>query len=81
MKLTKSTALLMPLTLAFLLAGCGGGSEASNETAPANQQQADASPVEGKITLSPDQIASAGIQIARPTVGGRNARAAGDDRG
>jgi cobalt-zinc-cadmium efflux system membrane fusion protein len=70
MKLTKSTALIMPLTLAFLLAGCGGGNEASSEAAPDNQQQANASPVEGKITLSPDQIASAGIQIARPTVGG-----------
>jgi cobalt-zinc-cadmium efflux system membrane fusion protein len=44
MKLTNSTVLLLPLTLAFLLAGCGGGSEANNEAAPANQQEANASP-------------------------------------
>jgi len=72
MTVTKTIAALTPLTLALLLAACGSGNEPGNEAAPAGEHaegtagHAD----DGKIVLTAEQIASAGIQIGRPTVGG-----------
>ncbi|OZA62348.1 MAG: efflux transporter periplasmic adaptor subunit, partial [Sphingomonadales bacterium 39-62-4] len=73
MKITKNATILLPVTLAFLLAGCGStGNEASNEAASAQEKAGDegAHADEGKITLSEDQIISAGIQLGRPMTGG-----------
>ncbi|MEO7468701.1 MAG: efflux RND transporter periplasmic adaptor subunit [Sphingobium limneticum] len=64
----------LPLSFMLALAACGGGAEenATNESAPAAEGKAggEAHADEGQITLSADQIASAGIQIARPMMGG-----------
>lgn len=74
MKITNKIALLLPVALAFLLAGCGGGTggEASNEAMPASENAGGtaAHADEGKITLSEDQITSASIQLGRPMTGG-----------
>lgn len=63
----------LPLSLA--LAACGGGS--SQDAAPREEKaggeaaHAEAAHTEeGKVTLTQDQIASAGIQLGRPMVGG-----------
>ena len=66
-----------PLALALALAACGGSGEPADTTAtkaaPAKASEkggvaghAD----EGNVTLSADQIATAGIQLGRPTLGG-----------
>ncbi|MFC6627799.1 efflux RND transporter periplasmic adaptor subunit [Sphingomonas yabuuchiae] len=64
----------LPLSLMLALAACGGGTEetANNKAAPAaeHEEGGNAHADEGKITLSADQIASAGIQTARPLLGG-----------
>ncbi|WP_313442297.1 efflux RND transporter periplasmic adaptor subunit [Novosphingobium sp.] len=59
---------VLPLSLA--LAACGGG--ASQDVAPKEEKAGDeaAHADEGKVTLTQDQIASAGIQLGRPMVGG-----------
>lgn len=72
MKLNTIAYAALPLTLALALAACGGGT--SEDTAP-KQEQAEgtgeaAHADEGKITLTQEQISSAGIQIGRPMVGG-----------
>jgi len=71
MKMKTNAAYLLPLTLALLLGGCSGG-EATNEAAPAKEKAgAEAAHAdEGQVTLTADQISSAGIQIGTPTVGG-----------
>lgn len=68
------------VTFALLLAACGGGQEASNAVAGneveepghsnAEGAQGEASGPEGAITLTPQQITAAGIQIVRPSVTG-----------
>lgn len=62
--------MMLPLALALVLAACGGsGDTATNvdSTAPtAGDNHSD----NGKIVLSADQIAAAGIQLGRPTLGG-----------
>lgn len=62
------------LALALALAACGGSGEPANETAneaaPAKGGEEGGHADEGKITLSADQIAAAGIQLGRPTLGG-----------
>jgi membrane fusion protein, heavy metal efflux system len=62
------------LALALALAACGGSgepaNEAANEAAPAKGGEEGGHADEGKVTLSADQIAAAGIQIGRPTLGG-----------
>lgn len=69
MMLKKTRVAFLPLTLAMFLAACSGG--AGNEAAPAHEEGAgEAHADEGQIVLSEDQIASAAIQIGRPTVGG-----------
>ncbi|MGF7156617.1 efflux RND transporter periplasmic adaptor subunit [Novosphingobium gossypii] len=72
MKMNTIAYAALPLTLALALAACGGG--ASEDAAP-KQEQADgadeaAHADEGKITLTQEQITSAGIQIDRAMVGG-----------
>ena len=62
----------LPLSLMLALAACGSGAEEnpSNDAATAAEAKAGEKAEEGKITLSADQIASAGIQTARPMMGG-----------
>ncbi len=67
---------LAPVTLAIFLAGCGGGgnSEAGEKAGAEKAEGAEASEAkEGPkdiVTLSAQQIADAGIEVTRPTVGG-----------
>ena len=67
---------LAPVTLAVLLAGCGGGgsSEAGEKAGAEKAEGAEAGEAkEGPkdiVTLSAQQIADAGIEVTRPTVGG-----------
>jgi cobalt-zinc-cadmium efflux system membrane fusion protein len=65
----------LPLSLMLALAACGGGADenAANQASPAAEGKAgggEAHADEGKITLTADQIASAGIQTGRPAMGG-----------
>lgn len=60
----------LALPLALVLAACGGKSEEGGDGAP-KEAAAETNPAEkGKITLSAEQIASAGVKIGRPIVGG-----------
>ena len=67
---------LAPVTLAVLLAGCGGGGngEAGEKAGAEKTEGAEAGEAkEGPkdiVTLSAQQIADAGIEVTRPTVGG-----------
>ncbi len=67
---------LAPVTLAILLAGCGGGgnSQAGEKAGAEKIEGAEAGKAnEGPkdiVTLSAQQIADAGIEVTRPTVGG-----------
>lgn len=68
---------LAPVTLALILAGCGGtgsGGEAGEKVGAEKAEGAEASEAkEGQkdaVTLSAQQIADAGIEVTRPTVGG-----------
>ena len=75
MRMSKKAAVLLPITLTFLLAGCGGGdaiSDNSSEAASAEPKAGGeaAHPDEGKVYLTQDQITSANIQIGKPLVGG-----------
>lgn len=62
----RSLSPLHALPLLFLLAACNGDAPQQNAPASAEEHHED----DGKIILNADQIAAAGIQIARPTVGG-----------
>ena len=68
---------LAPVTLALILAGCGGtgsGGEAGEKAGAEKTEGAEASEAkEGPkdaVILSAQQIADAGIEVTRPTVGG-----------
>jgi cobalt-zinc-cadmium efflux system membrane fusion protein len=67
---------LAPVTLAILLAGCGGGgsSEAGEKAGAEKAEGAEAGEAKKGpkdiVTLSAQQIADAGIEVTRPTVGG-----------
>ncbi|WP_230772447.1 efflux RND transporter periplasmic adaptor subunit [Sphingomonas sp. Leaf4] len=68
---------LVPVTLALILAGCGGTSssgEAGEKAGAEKSEGAEAGETnEGPkdvVTLSAQQIADAGIEVTRPTVGG-----------
>ncbi|MEI9852016.1 MAG: efflux RND transporter periplasmic adaptor subunit [Sphingomonas sp.] len=54
------------LPLALLLAACGGGTPRAENLAEAEAAHGE----EGIVTLAPQQIATAGIEIVSPTVGG-----------
>lgn len=72
MILNKIAHAALPLSLALMLTACGGAAETGNEdaTADAHDKHGPAHADEGKVTLDAEQIASAGIQIGRPTIGG-----------
>lgn len=61
----KSMPAALPLLLT--LAACGGAGQPTNNTAEAEAEGHDA---EGTVTLSPQQIANAGIELVSPTIGG-----------
>jgi len=60
----KSAAL--PLLLALALAACGGGQPLAENHAEADEGHGE----EGVIALTPQQIATAGIELTHPSVGG-----------
>lgn len=67
----------LPVTLALLLAACGGGQETANSTAAGNEVEVggehkgeEAHAPEATIALTPQQIVAAGITIIRPSVTG-----------
>ena len=61
---------LVPATLSLALVACGGGGEAPAENAAA-EHATEAGHAEGSVvTLTQQQIAEAGIEVVRPTVGG-----------
>lgn len=59
----------IPLPFALLLAACGSAQE-EGDVPPTHETVEQGHSDEGVITLSADQIKSAGIQIGRPTIGG-----------
>ncbi|UIJ43516.1 efflux RND transporter periplasmic adaptor subunit [Sphingomonas cannabina] len=57
----------LPIALALSLAGCGAPrTPTSNEAAPKGADHGE----EGVVTLTPQQIAAAGIELVSPTIGG-----------
>ena len=60
----------LPLGVALMLVGCGGSSEdaATNTSKPEEAEEASAPA--GVVALNPQQIQAAGIQLARPLIGG-----------
>lgn len=72
----KTIYLATVMSFALALAGCGKTEEASNEAAsnaaaPAGEAGAEAGHgQEGAITLSAEQISSAGVEVGRPLIGG-----------
>lgn len=71
MKITILRATL-PLALVATLAACGG-TKPAEEKAEAEAREGAEAPLQGVIKLSSQQIATAGIQLVRPTVGGGGA--------
>lgn len=59
---------LAPATLALTIAACGGNEATTNEAAGDHAEEKHGR--EGLVALSQQQIADAGIEIVRPTVGG-----------
>ena len=66
--ISNTRAALLPLIGALLLSACGDKGDETGAQPPASEPEAHAD--DGIITLSDDQIASAGIQIGRPVIGG-----------
>jgi cobalt-zinc-cadmium efflux system membrane fusion protein len=71
MKITILRATL-PFALAATLVACGGA-KPTEEKAETEAGEGAEAPAQGTIKLSPQQIATAGIQLVRPTVGGGGA--------
>jgi len=70
---SKTIAVTMALNLTILLAACGGGDETAEKPADAAEQKESGTAVhadEGKVVLSAQQIAAAGIQVAPALLGG-----------
>jgi cobalt-zinc-cadmium efflux system membrane fusion protein len=68
--MTKMIAALLPLAL---IAGCGGGAKEEAKTEEHHEEgegHAEEGGEEGQVTLNDDQIAAAGIELGRPTIGG-----------
>lgn len=63
---------VLPLALVATLAACGG-SKPAGEKAEAEAKEGAEAPAAGAIKLTPQQIATAGIQLVRPTIGGAGA--------
>lgn len=61
---------LVPATLSLALVACGGGGTAPAENATDEHAAEEGHAEEGVVTLTQQQIAEAGIEIVRPTVGG-----------
>lgn len=59
-----------PATLVLTLAACGGGDGPASNEAAGEHAEAEGHADEGVVTLTQQQIADAGIEIVRPTVGG-----------
>jgi cobalt-zinc-cadmium efflux system membrane fusion protein len=59
---------MLPLAFVVTLAACGG-TEPAGEKAEAEAKEGAEARAEGVITLTPQQIATAGIQLVRPTIG------------
>lgn len=68
----KTLPIVSALTLALLLSACGGKSETSNEAAakPTAEKAPEETSKKDAVTLTAEQIASAGVQIGRPVIGG-----------
>ncbi|MBB3940213.1 cobalt-zinc-cadmium efflux system membrane fusion protein [Novosphingobium fluoreni] len=64
----KNIQLSGAMSLALMLAACNGANS-TNEAAPEKAKEAGHAD-EGVVTLSTDQIAAAGVQVAAPLVGG-----------
>jgi len=64
----KNIQLAGAMSLALMLAACGGGTPTNEATSEQSKEAGHAD--EGVITLTADQIATAGVQIAAPLVGG-----------
>jgi cobalt-zinc-cadmium efflux system membrane fusion protein len=60
---------IAPVSLLLVLAACGGG-QAPPDAAASDEAEKEAHGPPGVISLSQQQIADAGIEIVRPTVGG-----------
>lgn len=65
---SKFLRALAPAILALALVGCGGSQPEEKAGEEHGEKESHAN--EGTVTLSPQQIAEAGIAIVRPTVGG-----------
>lgn len=63
---------VLPFALVAALAACGGTKPAEKKAETEAKESAEA-PAKGAIKLTPQQIATAGIQLVRPTVGGAGA--------
>lgn len=63
---------MLPLALLTTLAACGG-TKPAEEKAEAEAKESGEAPAEGIVNLTSQQIATAGIQLVRPTVGGSGA--------
>ena len=63
---------VLPFALVAALAACGGTKPAERKAETEAKESAEAS-AKGAIKLTPQQIATAGIQLVRPTVGGAGA--------
>lgn len=68
MKIVKLRA-IAPVSLLLVLAACGGG-QASPDAPASDEAEKEAHGPPGVVGLSQQQIADAGIEIVRPTVGG-----------
>ncbi|HWJ68439.1 MAG TPA: efflux RND transporter periplasmic adaptor subunit [Sphingobium sp.] len=69
MTMSKIFRAALPLTLALVLGACGGGDPGAGAD-PHGEADEGEHRDEGKLVLTAQQIAAAGIQTARPTIGG-----------
>lgn len=69
---TQILRTMLPLALVATLAACGG-TKPAEEKPDAEAKEGAEAPTEGAVKLTPQQIATAGIQLVRPTIGGGGA--------
>jgi len=74
MTMMKTSTALLPLSLILLPTACSEGSDRAGDEATMSKKECcvgeTAHADEGQITLTDEQIASAGVQVGRPTIGG-----------